>query len=298
LYHIKHILDLKNNINYLEIEDSKKSSYAKIFLNFGGSLQELILNNHHIIKNLHPLTYNNTYASSILFPFANRIADGTYTYEEKSYQFEINQKEENNALHGLVYDKTFELVDQKTTNDYANVTFRFEEKNHINGFPYTFSIDLKYTLTADNLDLDVKVNNTDTKTFPFTIGWHPYFNSIDLFKSSLNFDSSKKAVFNKKNITLDINQIDFDGKFLIEDKALDDCFVLNSNKIYFKTPAYNFILTSSEKECFLQLYIPPLANTIAIEPTTGISNSFNNKIGLKTLKPNESYHINWNLKIT
>jgi aldose 1-epimerase len=45
------------------------------------------------------------------------------------------------------------------------------------------------------------------------------------------------------------------------------------------------------------LYTPPLKNSIAIEPTTGVSNSFNNAIGVKVLHPNESYNINWNLKI-
>ncbi|NEW80020.1 MAG: aldose 1-epimerase, partial [Gelidibacter sp.] len=80
MYQIKQTIDLKNNINFIEIEDSNKVSFAKIHLNLGGSLQELILLNQHIIKDLHPLTYDNTYASAILFPFANRIEDGSYVY--------------------------------------------------------------------------------------------------------------------------------------------------------------------------------------------------------------------------
>jgi len=56
-------------------------------------------------------------------------------------------------------------------------------------------------------------------------------------------------------------------------------------------------LKSSEDDSYLQLYTPSQKNTIAIEPTTGVSDSFNNGIGLKTLNPNESYSINWSLKI-
>ena len=92
MYQITHTIDLKNSLNFIEIEDSSKTSYAKIQLNLGGSLQELILSNHHLIKDLHLLTYNNTYASAILFPFANRIADGSYVYENKTYQLKINQE--------------------------------------------------------------------------------------------------------------------------------------------------------------------------------------------------------------
>lgn len=46
-----------------------------------------------------------------------------------------------------------------------------------------------------------------------------------------------------------------------------------------------------------QLYTPPHDNTIAIEPTTGVSDSFNNGVGLKTLAPNETYNIGWTLAL-
>jgi len=39
------------------------------------------------------------------------------------------------------------------------------------------------------------------------------------------------------------------------------------------------------------VYTPPKLNTIAIEPTTGVSNSFNNKIGLNTLKANDTFRF-------
>ncbi|NEW80697.1 MAG: aldose 1-epimerase, partial [Gelidibacter sp.] len=248
-------------------------------------------------KDLHPLTYDNTYASAILFPFANRIEDGSYVYENRTYQLDINQKEENNALHGLVYNKTFELIDQKTTPEKAEVTLRYEELVNSEGFPYTYTIDLKYILTKNSLHLNVSVKNTSTKTFPFTIGWHPYFNSHDLFKSAVHFKSQKKYIFNKRNITQGIEEISIDRTLLVEDKTLDDCFELDLNEIVFETPNYAFVLTSDEKNNFLQLYTPPHPNTIAIEPTTGISNSFNNGEGLKSLKPDNTYQINWNLKL-
>ena len=297
MYIIKHTKDLIQKLDFVELIDKRRITYAKIHLNLGGSLQKLKIDSHHLIKDLHPLTYNDTYASSILFPFSNRIADGMYYFKEKCYQFEINQTEENNALHGLVYDKTFKLVEQNSKEEEASVKLRYEEKKHTKGFPYTYIIELKYTLTSDNLSLSVTVKNTDTKTFPFTIGWHPYFNSSNLFKSSLHFKSVKSVIFDKRKITLGLKDINIDDKVMIKNKLLDDCYVLNLNEIKFETPNYNFVLSSSEKDNFLQLYTPKHANTIAIEPTTGISNSFNNGIGLKELKPNDEYNIIWNINI-
>jgi aldose 1-epimerase len=114
-------------------------------LNLGGSLQELRLNNNAVIKDLYPLKYDATYA--IFFPFANRIADGTYVFN--NFFFDINQKEENNAIHGLVYEKTFVLVEQHMISEQASVLLRNEEKKYKNGFPYAYTIELKYSLTND-----------------------------------------------------------------------------------------------------------------------------------------------------
>ena len=74
-------------------------------------------------------------------------------------------------------------------------------------------------------------------------------------------------------------------------------WILNSNEIQFNTPKYQLLISSSVKNNFLQAYTPPKKNIIAIEPTTGVSDSFNNEIGLKILNPNETYNINWSLSI-
>ncbi|SEQ75843.1 aldose 1-epimerase [Hyunsoonleella jejuensis] len=297
MYIIEHTSSTAKNLNYIEIQNKEKESYAKIYLDLGGSLQELVLKNQTVIKEITNLSYTDTYASSILFPFANRIKDGKYEFKGKTYQFDINEKTLNNAIHGLVYNKTFEVVDKKTTETYASVKLVYHEEKISNGFPYTYAIYLEYILGQRTLDVKIKIENTDSKTFPFTIGWHPYFFSKDLFNSSIVFDSNLKVKLDNRNIT-DIIVSNKEGNgFTVNNRDLDDCFVLDSNKVLFTTPNYNLTLKSSEKDNFLQLYTPPVENIIAIEPTTGVSDSFNNGLGLKELEPNDIYSVSWNLEI-
>ncbi|MDG1730761.1 MAG: aldose 1-epimerase [Algibacter sp.] len=293
MYKIKHNKDL----NIIEVEHSKSKLYAKIYSNYGGTLQELSLNGQLIIENLAPLTYDVTYASSILFPFANRIKDGTYRYQGEKHQFETNQKEENNALHGLVYNKHFQVIEKNTSDTSATVIIEYNETNVSIGFPYTYNLQLKYIFTQNTVSLVVTAKNTSEKTFPFTLGWHPYFLSDNLYESILCFDSTKKILMKNRNITDGFKDIEPVKDFEIKDQQLDDCWVLDSNEVIFKTPKYNLTITSSAENNFLQVYTPPKANNIAIEPTTGVSDSFNNKIGLQTLKPNETYEVTWNLII-
>lgn len=294
MYSIKHNKDL----NTLEVKDSKNQLYGKIYLNQGASLQELTLNDHAIIQDLSPLTYDTTYASSILFPFANRIKGGAYSFNGENYQFDANQKEENNALHGLVYNKTFSVFEQETSNDSATIILEYIETNESKGFPYTYSIQLKYVFKNYSISLSATIKNTSLKAFPFTLGWHPYFMSANLHDSTLSFDCNQKLLIGDRNITTGIEDIKPVETLKIENQQLDDCWILNSDKVIFSTPKYDLSFGSSAKNNFLQAYTPPRLNTIAIEPTTGVSDSFNNKIGLQVLPANDSYNITWDLNIT
>jgi aldose 1-epimerase len=297
MFKIKQYRCEKTNQNDIELYNSETSTFAKIQLNQGARLKELVLSDYIVIKEMEGLEYTKTYASSILFPFANRIKDGRYEFENKFYQFPINEKELNNALHGLVYNKEFKVLHTDATEDLASVDLCYTENNHMAGFPYTYTIKLNYTLTQKSLNLAVEIINTDSKTFPFTLGWHPYFFSSDRYNSSVIFDSNKKLKLDDQCITEGVEVSENFGLVEIKNQSLDDCYVLKTNTITFKTPKYTLTLDSSEKESFLQLYTPPNPNMIAIEPTTGVSDSFNNRIGLKTLKPNETYDIEWFLTL-
>jgi len=294
------IKDVRNNSGesaYIAIENVTKTTSAKIYTTLGASLQELNLNGKSIIADLSPLTYNNTYASSLLFPFANRIKDGSYSFDGKTQQFPINEPGNNNALHGLVYNKTFQIIEQQVTENSATIKLQYTEENASIGFPYTYTFQVEYVLTTDALDIHIEVLNTDTKPFPFTIGWHPYFSSSDLYNSTLNFESNKQLVFDARCITQDIAYIKNNPVFEVKDKQLDDCFLLNTNKIQFNTPEYQLLISASAEKNFLQIYTPPKQNTIAIEPTTGVSDSFNNKMGLQTLQPKAAYNVTWQVKL-
>lgn len=286
-----------NNYDYIEIEHKDKGAYLKIFLNQGASVQELKLDGSHVIQSMAPLTYKETYASAIMFPFANRVKDGKYNFEGKSYQLSLNEKELNNALHGLIYDKTFRVESKEIDSDSAKIKLSYVASDCELGFPFSFYFGLEYHLSKSSLKIIVHVENLGVNAFPFTLGWHPYFMSENLSESSLIFESNKKIEMDDRNITTGIQVIDEINELITDKTDLDDCFILNSEEIKFLTPKYLMTLRSSEKDSFLQVYTPPFKNAIAIEPTTGVSDSYNNEIGLRVLNPSENYHIHWDIHV-
>lgn len=284
-------------IHYLELLSPNGKSKAQICLTQGGRLSNLVFKDVQILANLDVSTYKDNYASSILFPFANRIKDGEYAFNNVKYKLNCNEADKNNAIHGLVYNKIFYCINEVLTADYALVTLRYIDEGKCEGFPFTFNIELVYKLSESGLSLTVKVINEDEKMFPFTIGWHPYFESDNLDNSSINFKSHIKYLFDNQQIVSGTRASDTCIPFQLKNLKLDDSYLLESNEVEFITPKYNFKITTTSKENYLQLYTPKQTNIIAIEPMTGAANNFNNKIGLQTLNPNDFYEVVWDLAI-
>ena len=295
MFTIKKIHNKNNKV--IEILDSISGTKAKIQLSYGASLDELIIRNNKVITNLYPLDYKKTYPSSILFPFANRINDGQFNFNGSNYNLQCNEKQLNNAIHGLVYNKAFLVDELKKFKNHAEIKLYYEELNPPTGYPFKFRVELTYKLTNEFLSLKINVINLDDKKLPFTVGWHPYFKSVDLDKSKIQFDCIKKIKCNKNNIALGFEPFNSKMPLSLRKRRFDDAFVLENPDVKLFTPEYDLILKSSEKESFLQLYTPMNTNAIAIEPMTGVSDSFNNKIGLKKLSPGQSYSIEWQVSI-
>jgi aldose 1-epimerase len=280
-------------LHYIELRSSDGASKAQISLNEGGRLSNLVFEDTQVLADFDASTYENNYASSILFPFVNRIKDGKYTFNNSKYKLNCNEVDKNNALHGLVYNKTFACTKKALTLNDASVTLQYKDFGKHQGFPFKFNIELIYTLNKKGIIVSVNIINKDEKPFPFSLGWHPYFYSKNLYNSTLSFRSNKKYVFDNQQIISGTTDLNIEMPFQLKTVTLDDCYPLKTNEIDFLTPEYSFNIASTSKENFLQLYTPEVRNVIAIEPMTGAVDNFNNKIGLQTLQPNETYNMKW-----
>jgi len=107
--------------------------------------------------------------------YANRIAGGHFTLDDKTYQLPLNDK--TNSLHGGPegFDKRlWQIVAVKSGPD-ASVTLAYTSPDGEEGYPGTLHITATYTLTAANeLKLDYRAT-TDKPTI-VNISNHSFFN--------------------------------------------------------------------------------------------------------------------------
>lgn len=288
---------LRQQDDYVELRTKNSGLRALISGAEGGRLVSLVYDGVDIIKFSSPEDYANNFASAVLFPFANRIKGGTYQFEGVNHSLKSNEYGRDNAIHGLVYDKKFDFDDINNSCNSSSVKLSYASDGNLDGFPFRFIVSLSYTLTNNELSFNFKVRNNDKNAFPFTLGWHPYFYSKDLKNSFIDFSSTRKIISDSSQITKGLIPNNSNMPVRINSQNYDDAFELTSNEITFLTPDYKMTLASSFQQNYLQLFTPTDGSQLAIEPMTGVSDSFNNKIGLQILKPNEEFEIKWSIKL-
>ena len=264
--------------------------------NLGASLQKLTSHNTEIINGISNTfeclnDYKKTYKSAFLFPFPNRISEGKYEFNQKNYELDCNERALNNALHGLIYNKPFSIKRIETSENNAIVSLYYTDDGKTKGFPFPYQIEIIYTFSPKKIAINFQAFNNGVKSFPYGIGWHPYFKTSNLKTSSLDFEGKTQYELNNKMIPQFKIPLKFKNPLTIKDTFLDDCFITNKPQVYFKCDSYSIGIDSSpkNKKNYLQVYTPPTKDCVAIEPMTCAPNAFNNKNGLQVLEANANF---------
>jgi aldose 1-epimerase len=117
---------------------------------------------------------NPPYLGAIVGRYANRIANGAFTLDGKTYTLPKNDGP--NTLHGGV-KRTFDRVvwDDEALKNKNGVAFTYLSKDGEEGFPGNLKIKITYTLTNKN-ELVVEYEATADKATPINMSQHSYFN--------------------------------------------------------------------------------------------------------------------------
>src|SRR5579871_1882118 len=135
-----------------------------------GELADIVLG-HEDLKGYTP---NPPYFGVIVGRYANRIANGTFTLDGKTYNLPKNDGP--NTLHGGTA-RTFDKVmwESQPIKDKNGVLFEFLSKDGDDGFPGNLKMKVSYVLTDSN-ELVIDYEATTDKATPINVSQHSYFN--------------------------------------------------------------------------------------------------------------------------
>lgn len=268
--------------------------YQIALKNRGGSIVSLLAEDSH-----RELKENPWFRGRQLFPFNDRIPRGIYSFGGKEYRLTPNCDEDGSAMHGLIYNRPLEKVSAVFSDKEAKAVFKadFEEGSE-KSYPFGISLTIEYTLNEQGFFIEYTLKNTGTRIAPAALGWHPYFtfgSNADNWKLTCGgegyvpidetmmptgqIESVKGTDFDfRKGRPIGSGEIDIaltgakEGLSFLEDGE-------NTLELYFDPALFSYI----------QLFVPPNRDSIAIEPITAATNAFNvSKLGLLQLSGGES----------
>lgn len=302
--------ELNQHIETYVLHNNLKNWSVAIIPSLGARVNRFVIDlgvtKHSIIKGfdtasaLESLSIDGYYGAH-LFPFPNRIQDGSYTFNNVNYQLPINEGQRNHALHGLIHDQPFEYVSDHITNSSARVSFQYASKTGFQGFPFSFVFTVTYIVDDSGLHLEVTAENTDRKPFPVGYGWHPY---LDL---DTTIDQLQICVPSDKFLELDkrliptgiIGKLDtFSNPNTLRDLKLDTCFVLDTAEKFSETIIHNPLTNvkvsvyqqSGDNELkYVQLFTPETRDCLAVEPMSCPANAFHLDTNATILKAGDTH---------
>ena len=234
------------------------------------------------------------YGNPILFPFPNRIPNGNFIFEGKSYHFRPNFRN-GTAIHGLVNDKPWQVEESRQPNHEAAILTTYlrsqEHSKILTQFPFPFEIKIKFQLKDKNIRLSTSIKNLGGSNMPMGFGIHPYFvagiNSNERDGCILKIPAREywelqNCLPTGVKMQVSGNHDLQEGKKL-KNIYLDDIFTdlipAADGWTYYEltNTIQNYKLTVSADQNFnhVVIYAPKDNNFVCIEPYTCITNAIN-----------------------
>jgi aldose 1-epimerase len=274
----------------------------------GAKVLELSLDSKRIVER--PKDPLRVYAGSVLAPWQSRLANGEWTDPLGNIQkLPINEKKFNNALHGLVLESEFEILEQRDASVLLSTLI-----TPVAGYPYTVELKVKYELNDLGFVCEFSATNLGDLAAPFAIGFHPYFAVEDPARSMLTVPAESYFTQDEHKIPkvkepASGTEFDFSkGKSLFGLKV-DDYFTdleVTNGEILSKleTPNWSIELIQSLNLKHLVIYFMEkyeiesgVISAVALEPGSAPGNAFNNKQDLVLLEPRDTFSGNWKVRL-
>jgi len=307
-----------SDINCIKVENSSTGEYFLVYSEYGANLMDLnlkiddrLVSVIESFKSTKDIKKEENFRSAVLIPFPNRIRNGIYNYNGREYRLQVDEKARDNAIHGFVYNKPFDLSYIENRDDEIEACFECYYNGDLEGYPFPFKANIIYKLLGHgNFECVISVENLSCEKIPIGVGWHPYLrlpSKIDDLYLSLppvimhELDEMKIPTGRRKNFDLfadpnPIGNLRMDSTFEIMNSGLEKAetrLIDKKNNISLEIwqdagkGRYNYI----------QIFTSLDRQSIAVEPMTCNIDAFNNDMGLQILSPRDKLELTCGIKI-
>lgn len=258
----------------------------------GGSIANLWYRDSAVLRPTDAATLASVRDSACypLVPYSNRIALRRFHWEGEAVQLAPNFPDSPHSLHGVGWQRNWAVLSHTDT----SLALRYAHTPDAD-WPYAFAAEQRYTVAEAGLRCELQVQNTDPRTQPMGLGWHPYFPLLEHCHLRTHVDS-------RWDMGTDMLPTGVRPHAPIDDavQALDwdHCFGGWDGAASLHSPRIQVNLTSSLG--YLVVFTPPHRRFFCVEPVSHVNNAVNspapNQLGLHSLMPGATLQAHMELR--
>jgi aldose 1-epimerase len=143
--------------------------YTAVVLGHGAAVRELTHHGRPLVVGFGADEEMPNFRGAFVAPWPNRIEDGRYAFDGVGYEVPVNEPERGTALHGLVYDIPWTLVERTASSVTLSCVIAPSE-----GYPFDVTLEARFGVSAGGFRTDVTAVNTGTQRAPYGVCPHPY----------------------------------------------------------------------------------------------------------------------------
>ncbi len=143
--------------------------YTAVVLGLGAAVRELTHEGRPLVVGFGADEDMPNFRGAFVAPWPNRIADGRYSFDGVDYELPINEPERGTALHGLVFDIPWTLVEHTASAVTLGCTIEPTE-----AYPFTVALHARFGVGEEGFRTDVTALNTGSRQAPYGVCPHPY----------------------------------------------------------------------------------------------------------------------------
>jgi aldose 1-epimerase len=202
----------------------------------------------------------------VLAPYSNRIGHRRFAWQGQQHILARNNRESEHALHGVAWCRPSNLL--QAQDQEAELVYHHRPDAD---WPFAFSLYQRLALSAEGLRLQLRLVNTDARSQPAGLGWHPYFPRRVHSHLRAVVSSRWQAEPGSELPSRQLPQAMVQGA--VAGLDLDHCFSGWSGVAHIQDECLSLTLRAS-LPC-LVVYTPPQQGFFCVEPVSHVNNALN-----------------------
>jgi aldose 1-epimerase len=244
----------------------------------------------------------------VLAPWPNRLADGSYEFDDSRHQLPLTEPEAHNAIHGLVRWQPWRVREREP--DRVVVEHMLHPQP---GYPFALELNVEYALSDNGLAVSMSARNVGNEACPYGCGAHPYLTlgaTVDAY--ILRVPAETVLLHDQRGMSTRAaavahTEFDFRQDRTVGTTVLDHCFTDlerdndGVSRVHLRAADRGATLWVDQAFGYLMLFtgdpLPDVARrALAVEPMTCPPNAFRTDTSVIVLEPGESVTGSWGIK--